>query len=69
MRRPLAAPGLGQLRQQHLRVQGGGRRLGVQGHPERTRIHRLEPVFRRSRRADGLLQRRPQRQDLERVHK
>lgn len=64
-----AAPGLGQLRQQHLRVQGRGRRLGVQGHLERTHFHRLESVFWCGRREDGLLQRRPHRQDLERVYK
>lgn len=45
MRHLHAAPGLSQLRQQHLRLQGRGRRLGVQGHVKRTHVHRLESVF------------------------
>lgn len=61
------APGLSQLRQQHLRLQGRGWWLGVQGHLKGTHIHGLEFDFWCSWGADGLLQRRPHREDLERV--
>lgn len=63
------APGVSQLRQQHLYLQGRGWWLGVQGHLDWTHVHCLEFVFRCSRTEDGLLQRRPHREDLEGVSK
>lgn len=61
------APRFSQLRQQHLYLQGSGWRLGVSGHLARTHVHSLEFGFWCRRTEAGLLQRRPHREDLERV--
>lgn len=61
------APRVGQLRQQRLYLQGRGWRLGVPGHLARTHVHSVESRFWCHRAETCLLQRRPHREDLERV--
>lgn len=64
-----AASGLGELRQQHLYLQGRGWWLGVPGHLAGTHFHSVEFVLRCDRTETGLLQWRSHSQDLEGVSK